>query len=106
MHLTHAMAGDKFVCQAPRLSISNPIVEKNFESQFRNSLRTSTSTRPKGMVIIDGRLLSLPAVRSTQWGAAIFAMRHRLPRLFFAVRKNGVDAVVFVRLPILLNCWK
>src|SRR6266542_2823101 len=42
---------------------------------------------PEGTAIIDGRLAALRAVRSTQWGAAIFAMRQGRPLLFSPTEK-------------------
>ena len=42
---------------------------------------------PEGAAIIDGRLAALRAVRSTQWGAAIFAMRQGRPLRFSSAEK-------------------
>jgi len=76
------MAGDKFICQAPRLYNQQRDRGKELRVPIQKFIENIDKHMPEGTAIIDGRLPALPTVRSTQWGAAIFAMRQGGPLLF------------------------
>ena len=89
MHVTHAMAGDKFICQAPRLYDQQRDRCEKLRVPIQEFIENIDKHMPEGTAIIDGRLTALPTVRSTQWGAAIFAMRQGRPLLFSPTEKTA-----------------
>ena len=81
------MAGDKFICQAPRLYDQQGDRCKELRVPIQKFIENIDKHMPEGTAIIDGRLPALRAVRSTQWGAAIFAMRQGRPLRFSLTEK-------------------
>jgi hypothetical protein len=89
VHVTHAMAGDKFICQAPGLCDQQRDRREKLRVPIQEFIENIDEDMPEGTAIIDGRLPALPAVRSTQRGAAIFAMRQGRPLLFSPTEKTA-----------------
>ena len=83
------MAGDKFICQAPRLYDQQRDRCKELRVPIQKFIENIDKHLPEGTAIIDGRLPALPTVRSTQWGAAIFAMRQGRPLRFSPTKKTA-----------------
>ena len=83
------MAGEKFVCHTPRLYDQQCDRRKELRVPIQKFIENIDEHLPEGTAIIDGRLPALPAVRPTQCGAAIFAMRQRRPLLFSPTKKTA-----------------
>ena len=83
------MAGEKFGCQTPRLCDQQRDRCKELRVPIQKFIENVDEHMPEGTAIIDGRLPALPAVRPTQWGAAIFAMRQGRPLLFSPTKKTA-----------------
>jgi len=83
------MAGDKFICQAPRLYNQQRDRGKELRVPIQKFIENIDKHVPEGTAIIDGRLPALPTVRSTQWGAAILAMRQGRPLPFSPTEKTA-----------------
>ena len=89
MHMAHAMTGEKLVRQPPRFKDEERNCGEKFRIPIQKFIENIDQHMPEGTPIIDGRLPALRAVRSTQWGAAIFAMRQRRPLPFLPTEKSA-----------------
>ena len=83
------MASEKFICQTPRLYDQERDRGKELRVPIQKFIENIDKHMPEGTAIIDGRLPALSAVRSTQRGAAIFAMRQGRPLLFSPTEKTA-----------------
>ncbi len=66
MHVAHAMSGEKFICQTPRLCDQQRDRCKKLRVPIQKFIENLDEHMPEGTAIIDGGLSALPAVRSTQ----------------------------------------
>ena len=89
MHVTHAMAGDKFVCQAPRLYDQQRDRCKELRVPIQKFIENIDEHLPEGTAIIDGRLPALRTPMPLQFCAAIFAMRQGRPLFFSPTKKTA-----------------
>src|SRR6266699_3784934 len=77
MHITNAMPGEKFVRQLPRTNKKEAEGSKKFGVPVKKLIEKIDNDIPEGATIIDRRLPTFRAPMSSQWRAAILAMRER-----------------------------
>src|SRR5882724_652622 len=82
MHIADTLAGERLVGQPPRFQDEERDFGEKFPIPIQKFIENINKHVPTGTAIVDGRLPALGAVRSTQRGIAIFAMRQRSMPIF------------------------
>src|SRR5207302_9825033 len=77
MHITNAMPGEKVVSQLPRTNKKEAEGSKKSGVPVKKLIEKIDNDIPEGATIIDRRLPAFRAPMSSQWRAAILAMRER-----------------------------
>src|SRR5207244_11593256 len=84
MEIANTFAAEKFVGETPLFHDQQADRREKFRVPIQERIENIDNHVPEGTSIIDRRLAALRAVRTGQFGAAIFAMRKRQRLSIFA----------------------
>src|SRR6266513_4059595 len=92
MHITHAMTGEKLICQFPRANDEEAERSEKLRVPIQELIEKVDDHIPERAAIIDCRLAALRAPMSVQLCATIFAMRDRRTLCLSPVEKSSASA--------------
>ena len=92
MHITHAMTGEKLICQFPRANDEEADRCEKLRVPIQELVEKISDYMPERTAIVDCRLAALRAPMSAQLCATIFAMRDRRALCFSPVEKSSASA--------------
>jgi hypothetical protein len=92
MHITHAMTGEKLICQFPRANEQEADRSEKLRVPIEELIEKIDNYMPERAAIIDCRLAALRAPMSVQLCATIFAMRDRRALCFSPMEKSSASA--------------
>jgi len=92
MHITHAMTGEKLICQFPRANDEEADRCEKLRVPIQELVEEIDNYMPERTAIIDCRLAALRAPMSVQLRSAVLTMRERWPLCFSPVEKSSASA--------------
>src|SRR2546429_4391975 len=88
MHITHAMTGEKLICQFPRANDEEADRCEKLRVPIQELVEEIDNYMPERAAVIDCRLAALRAPMSVQLRSAILAMRERRALRFSSAEKT------------------